>query len=249
MMTEQNEFYAPERVLIIVAHADDIEFGMGGTVARWTAAGTQVTYCIVTDNSSGSNDPAMTRERLIEIRQQEQIAAAKVLGVEDVRFLDYPDGQLEHTLELRRELTRLIRQVRPQIVATMDPTTIFAPNSDYINHPDHRASAEAAIYAVFPSSETRLIFPELIVEGLEPHRVNQVYLNFSLQPNLYVDTSTTWEHKIESLLAHKSQVGEQVRDWIRQADMEVGKAGGYEMAESFRVMTVNRDEPIVDKEV
>lgn len=241
-MAEQNGFYAPERVLIIVAHADDIEFGMGGTVARWTEAGTQVTYCIVTDNSSGSNDPTMTRERLIELRQQEQIAAAKILGVEDVRFLSYPDGQLEHTLELRRELTRIIRQVRPQIVATMDPTTIFAPNSDYINHPDHRAAAEAAIYAVFPSSENRLIFPELIVEGLEIHHVKQVYLNFSLQPNLYVDTSTTWERKMEALLAHKSQVSEEVREWIRGADTEVGKAGGYALAESFRVMTINRDE-------
>lgn len=240
-MTDQNGFYAPERVLIIVAHADDIEFGMGGTVARWTQAGTQVTYCIVTDNSSGSNDPEMTRERLIEMRQQEQIAAAKVLGVDDVRFLDYPDGQLVHTLELRRELTRIIRQVRPQIVATMDPTTIFAPSSDYINHPDHRAAAEAAIYAVFPSSENRLIFPELIVEGLELHRVKQVYLNFSLQPNLYVDTSPTWERKLEALLAHQSQVGEEVREWVHKFDAEVGKAGGYELAESFRVMTVNRD--------
>jgi LmbE family N-acetylglucosaminyl deacetylase len=242
-MADQNGFYAPERVLIIVAHADDIEFGMGGTVARWTAAGTQVTYCIVTDNSSGSNDPTMTRERLIQTRQEEQIAAAKVLGVQDVRFLDYPDGQLVHTLELRRELTRIIRQVRPQIVATMDPTTIFSPGNEYINHPDHRASAEAAIYAVFPSSENRLIFPELIVEGLELHHVKQVYLNFSLQPNLYVDISTTWDRKMESLLAHKSQVGEEVREWIRTSDTEVGKAGGYELAESFRVMTINRDQP------
>lgn len=241
-MTDQNGFYAPERALIIVAHADDIEFGMAGTVARWTEAGTQVTYCIVTDNSSGSNDPDMTRERLIETRQAEQIAAAKVLGVEDVRFLGYPDGQLEHTLELRRELTRIIRQVRPQIVATMDPTTVFSPGNEYINHPDHRAAAEAAIYAVFPSSENRLIFPELIVEGLELHRVKQVYLNFSLHPNLYIDTSAVWERKIESLLAHKSQVGEEVRDWIRGFDAEVGKAAGYELAESYRVLTINRDE-------
>lgn len=238
-MTESLTFHTPERVLIIVAHADDIEFGIGGTVARWTAAGTQVTYCIVTDNSSGSNDPQVNGSDLVRIREMEQRAAAEVLGVQDVRFLRYPDGTLQHTLELRRELTRLIRQVRPQIVVTMDPTTIFAPTNDYINHPDHRAAAEAAIYATFPSAETRPIFPELLAEGLEPHRVHYLYLNFTLQPNLHVDITDTFDRKAEALLCHKSQVSEEVVKFIREWDQRSGALIGASLAESFRVMTLN----------
>lgn len=238
-MSDQNDFYAPEKVLVIAAHADDIEFGMAGTVARWTETGTQVTYCIVTDNSSGSNDPHMLRTELSRIREEEQIAAANVLGVAEVRFLNYPDGVLQPTLELRRDLTRVIRQVRPQVVVTLDPSLMFTPNNDYINHPDHRAAAEAAIYAVFPSSETRPIFPELLDEGLEPHRVQKVYLNLSMQPTLYVDVSSTWQRKVEALLCHKSQVGEDVADMIREWDTRQGEAAGVELAESFRVITIN----------
>lgn len=238
-MSDQNDFYAPEKVLVIAAHADDIEFGMAGTVARWTETGTQVTYCIVTDNSSGSNDPHMLRTELSRIREEEQIAAANVLGVAEVRFLNYPDGVLQPTLELRRDLTRVIRQVRPQVVVTLDPSLMFTPNNDYINHPDHRAAAEAAIYAVFPSSETRPIFPELLDEGLEPHRVQKVYLNLSMQPTLYVDVSATWQRKVEALLCHKSQVGQDVADMIREWDMRQGEAAGVELAESYRVITIN----------
>lgn len=238
-MSDQNDFYAPEKVLVIAAHADDIEFGMAGTVARWTEAGTQVTYCIITDNSSGSNDPHMLRTELSRIRQEEQIAAANVLGVAEVRFLNYPDGVLQPTLDLRRDLTRVIRQVRPQVVVTLDPSLMFTPTNDYINHPDHRAAAEAAIYAVFPSSETRPIFPELLDEGLEPHRVQKVYLNLSMQPTLYVDVSATWQRKVEALLCHKSQVGEDVADMIREWDMRQGEAAGVELAESYRVITIN----------
>lgn len=245
-MTEQNEFYAPERVLVIVAHADDIEFGMAGTVARWTEAGTQVTYCIVTDNSSGSNDPETNLAELSQTRHDEQVAAAKVVGVEDVRFLNYRDGVLQPTVDLRRDLTRVIRQVRPQIVVTMDPTIMFAMSNNYINHPDHRAAAEAAVHAVFPSAETRPIFPELLDEGLEPHRVKKLYLHFTEQPTLYVDVTSTWQRKIEALLCHKSQVGEDVADFIREWNAQAGEAIGVELAEAFRVITVNPDEVPVD---
>lgn len=238
-MTEQNGFYAPERVLIVVAHADDIEFGMGGTVARWSDAGTQVTYCIVTDNSSGSNDPTTERSHLIETRQKEQLTAAKVVGVEDVVFLNYPDGMLQHTLDLRRDLTRLIRRLRPQIVATMDPTLVFTPDNTYINHPDHRAASEAAIYAVFPSSETRPIFPELLAEGLEPHKVEKLYLNFSLESNLFVDIRDTWQRKADALLCHKSQVGEDALEFVRRWDKRMGESIGVELAEAFRVLNLN----------
>ena len=209
-MTEQNEFYAPERVLVIVAHADDIEFGMAGTVARWTEAGTQVTYCIVTDNSSGSNDPETNLAELSQTRHDEQVAAAKVVGVEDVRFLNYRDGVLQPTVDLRRDLTRVIRQVRPQIVVTMDPTIMFAMSNNYINHPDHRAAAEAAVHAVFPSAETRPIFPELLDEGLEPHRVKKLYLHhafFRLPPRGGTpdETNINITHQVKFILIQIQQ--------------------------------------------
>ncbi|MBZ0293214.1 MAG: PIG-L family deacetylase [Anaerolineae bacterium] len=238
------EFFIPERALVIVAHADDIEFGVSGTVARWTEAGAQVTYCIVTDNSSGSNDPAMKSDDLIEIRRLEQIASAEAVGVTDVRFLNYKDGTLTPTLELRRDLTRVVRDVRPQIVITFDPTTILTMENNYINHPDHRATGEAAVYAVFPSSESRPIFPELLAEGYEPHKVQQLYLVLTNQPNLTVDVSATHGLKLDALRAHKSQVGEEEFEMVKQWDAASGEAEGYAYAEVFRVMKLNEPEPV-----
>lgn len=236
-----DEFYVPQRALVVVAHADDIEFGMAGTVARWTDAGAQVTYCIVTDNSSGSNHADADLSELVKTRQQEQTASARVVGVTDVRFLGYRDGVLQHTLELRRDITRIIRELRPQVVATMDPTMIFAPSNDYINHPDHRAAAEAAVYATFPSAETRPIFPELLAEGLEPHKVQKLYLNFSLESNLIVDISEVWERKVEALLCHPSQINEEAIPFISEFSEEIGKQIGVKYAEAFRVMTLQTE--------
>lgn len=241
-MTLDQAFYAPERVLVIVAHADDIEFGCGGTVARWTDSGTHVTYCIVTDNGSGSDDPTMQRATLVATREAEQRAAAAVVGVTDVRFLGYPDGTLEATLDLRRDLTRLVREIRPQIVVAMDPTTVFVEEVGYINHPDHRAAGEAAIYAVFPSAVTRLIFPELLDAGYEPHGVNWLYLTLGGQPNLIVDISTTLERKIEALRLHASQVGEGEVEMVRGWSTDTGAKHGVAAAESFRVLKL-RDDP------
>jgi LmbE family N-acetylglucosaminyl deacetylase len=236
-MTES--FYIPQRAVVIVAHADDIEFGMTGTIARWTAGGAQVTYCIVTDNSSGSNDPAMPRDTLIETRQREQRASAAAVGVHDVRFLGYPDGVLQPTLELRRELTRIIRELRPQVVMMMDPTTIISLENTYINHPDHRAAGEAALYATFPSAESRPIFPELLEEGLEPHKVAYAYMNFSLQPNLVVDIASTFEQKLAALRCHASQVDEEALNFVREYSARAGAEYGLQYAESFRVLTLN----------
>src|SRR5690606_8017625 len=176
------------RVLVIAAHPDDIEFGAAGTVATWTRAGIDVAYCIVTDGSAGSNDPGVSSSHLAEIRRQEQIEAAARLGVSDVRFLDYQDGVLQPTIELRRDLTRLIRELRPQRVVISDPTTVLVSGDGfhYINHPDHRAAAEAALYAIFPSAESRPIFPELLAEGLEPHHVNEVWMTLTNQPDVFV---------------------------------------------------------------
>lgn len=230
------------RILVIAAHPDDIEFGSGGSAATWTSAGAEVVYCIVTDGAAGSNAPDYNREALIAQRRAEQVEAAAIAGVSDVRFLGYPDGALTPTLELRRDLTRVIRQVRPQRVVITDPTVVFVSGDgfDYINHPDHRAAGEAALYAVFPSAETRPIFPELLAEGLEPHHVEEVYLNMAERPNVAVDVTAVWERKISALLAHRSQVGEQVRELIHGWDMATGREAGVPLAESFRVMWFGR---------
>lgn len=232
----------PERVLVIVAHADDIEFGASGSVARWTGEGAHVTYCIITDGAAGSNEPGMDPVELARIRQAEQCEAAGIVGVSDVRFLGYADGTLEPTIELRRDLTRLIREVKPDRVIAQDPTTVLV-EGHYINHPDHRAAGEAALYAVFPSAETRPIFPELLAEGYEPHHVKQLYLTLTSRPDTFVDITATMDRKVKSLLAHRSQVGADVETMLREWDTEDGKKVGCEYAESFRVMNLDREPP------
>lgn len=235
MTAQQETYHVPERILVIVPHPDDAEFGVAGSVARWVDEGAKVTYCIVTDGSAGSNEPDADLEALVEQRQAEQRAAAAVVGVQDVRFLGYPDSMLQPTMQLRRDLTRLIRELRPQRVVCMDPTTILVSDR-YINHPDHRATAEAAIYAVFPYAETRPVFRELLAEGYEPHHVDEVYMTLTLQPDTYIDISSTIERKIEALLCHKSQVNSDVVPWIREWNAETGSQAGYAFAEAFRVM-------------
>lgn len=233
----------PLRILGIFAHPDDSEFSCGGSAARWADEGAQITYCIVTDGAAGSNDPDQDLAELVRIREDEQRAACAVLGVREVIFLGYADGTLQATLELRRELTRLIRRLKPDRVVSGDPSAVFYGN-DYINHPDHRAAAEAAIYAVFPSACTRPIFPELLAEGLEPHQVKEVYVSGDdRDANTFVDISTTLERKIESLRCHKSQVDPGDGSWVRQWAAETGKRGGLEYAEAFRVMRLVPEEP------
>ncbi len=232
---EDNAIITPQRILVIAAHADDIEFGMAGSVARWTDEGHEVAYCLITDSSAGSNDPNADPHALAELRHAEQIAAAAVVGVSIVHFLGYADGTLEPTLELRRELTRLIRELKPQRVVCQDPTTVFV-DKNYINHPDHRAAGEAAIYAVFPSAETRPIFPELLNEGFEPHKVEELWLTLTVTPDTFVDISATIDRKIEALLCHRSQVGPEATEWIRQWNAEAGQQAGVAFAEGFRVM-------------
>lgn len=242
MTTEQIEYIIPKRVLVIAAHPDDIDFGTAGSVARWTREGATVTYCIITDGSAGSNEPNTDLEELVKIRQDEQRAAAAVVGVDDVRFLGYKDGILEPTLDLRRSLTRIIREVKPDRVVCQDPTTTLA-GTVYINHPDHRAAGEAAIYAVFPSAETRPVFPELLAEGFEPHHVDEVYLNLTLEPNFRLDITETIDLKMKALLCHRSQVTEETANWMRERNAEAGQEIGCGYAEVFRVMQFFRDRP------
>ena len=223
------------RILGIFAHPDDSEFMVGGTAARWADEGAEIVYCIVTDGAAGSNDPHQDLAELVRIRKAEQRAAAAVLGVREVLYLDYPDGTLQPTIELRRELTRIIRQLKPDRVVCGDPTAVFY-GDNYINHPDHRAAAEAALYAVFPSAVTRPIFPELLAEGYEPHQVKEVYISGAAQPNTYIDISATLERKIEALRCHKSQLDPGDGAWVREWAAETGKAAGLEYAEAFLVM-------------
>ena len=232
---------APFKVVMIVAHHDDIEFGAAGSVAAWVQQGAEVVYVIVTDGSSGSNQPGVVRAELAETRKTEQIAAAAAVGVTKIYFMGYLDGTLESTIELRRELTRIIRTEKPDRVVCQDPTTVFVYDS-YINHPDHRAAGEAAVYATFPSSETRPIFPELLEEGLEPHKVKELYLTLTINPTHFVDVTSTMEQKINSLRAHVTQLGagedfeNGALKWVMEWSSETGKMTGVQHAETFKVM-------------
>jgi LmbE family N-acetylglucosaminyl deacetylase len=220
--------------MVIIAHPDDAEFTCAGTVARWIKDGHPVIYVICTDGSRGSNDPGMPPEVMAPIRRAEQCEAARILGVQEVIFLNHEDGTLEPTLELRCELTRLIRRFKPDVVICGDPTRIFSRDV-YINHPDHRAAAEAAVYAIFPSAVTRFVFPELLEEGLEPHKVQEVYLYAPPEANHWVDISDTIDLKTAALKAHRSQVApEYVDERIHEWNGELGRLHSVAYAEEFR---------------
>ena len=224
-----------ERVMVITAHPDDAEFTVAGTVARWVREGVTVIYVICTDGSRGSNDPKVRPEHLVAVRRVEQEAAARILGVEGVVFLGYEDGSLEPTLALRRDLSREIRRYRPDIVVCPDPTVRYYGDS-YLNHPDHRAAGDAALDAVFPSACTRYIFPELLAEGLEPHKVREVYIRGALSPNLWVDISDTMELKVAALKEHESQVGcsHGWEERVRARDQQAAEGQDMTHAEPFR---------------
>jgi LmbE family N-acetylglucosaminyl deacetylase len=232
---------ATQRVMVIFAHPDDPEFMVGGTSAKWAREGAHVTYVIITDGSAGSNDPTMPKDVLVDMRRREQRGACDTTGIKELIFLGYQDGMLQPTLQLRRDLTRLIRRFKPTIVVCGDPTAWFY-SGGYINHPDHRAAATAAIEAVFPSAETRPIFAELLDEGLEPHKVHQLWITGAPQVDTWVDISAYIETKIDALRHHKSQVevgdGEFIRQWAR----EDGAKANMEMAESYKVMQLVKEE-------
>jgi LmbE family N-acetylglucosaminyl deacetylase len=241
-MTDTNNTQ-PLRILGVFAHPDDAEFTCGGAAAVWADAGAPITYVIVTNGAAGSTDPAQDLDELIKTREAEQRAACETLGVKNLIFLGYADGTLQPTIELRRELTRIIRQLKPDRVVTGDPTAVFY-GTDYINHPDHRAAAEATIYAVFPSAVTRPIFPELLAEGYEPHQVKEVYISGDItSANVFVDISTAIDRKIEALRCHKSQLDPGDGQWVREWAAETGKKADLEYAEAFRVMKLVNDPP------
>jgi LmbE family N-acetylglucosaminyl deacetylase len=229
---------APRRTLVILAHPDDPDFLAGGAIAGWTAAGEEVAYLLCTRGDGGTTDPAMTPDRLAEIRQAEQRAAAAELGVGEVEFLEHSDGQLQHTLDLRRQLVRAIRRVRPDRLVCFDPATRWF--ADYINHVDHYTAGEAALAAAFPAARERLVFPELLVEGLEPHKVMEIWLVATLQPNHWHDIGATLDRKIAAMRHHVSQVGDgaRVEEVLRRRAAEAGQAAAPPLAaaEPFRVI-------------
>ncbi len=215
--------YLPKIAMSIQAHPDDQEFTVAGTLAKWAKAGCKIVSVIITSGDAGSNEPskgAAYKAELAILREAEQSAANAVLGIQQTIFLHYPDGELEPTMALRKELTRIIRQVKPEAVVIGDPQTVFYGNG-YINHPDHRAAAQAALYAVFPSSETRLIFTDLLEAGYEPHKVKRIYVHGAEKTDTVVNITTTIDAKIAALKKHASQLGEwdpekMIRDWAKE---------------------------------
>ena len=235
--------FVPSSAMVIVAHPDDIEFGCAGTVAKWTSRGTTVTYVIVTSGNIGTHDPAFTIESLAEHREKEQRAAAAACGVHQVEFLRHNDGEVMPTLDLRKELVRLIRKHKPQVVFSMDPTA-FLSSSDYINHPDHRAVAIATVDAIAPVASMPLMYPELGA----PHAVHEVWIQWTERPDTWIDISETVERKMEALRCHKSQVSEETVQSVRRWAIDTGK--GLVPAEAYRVITlISREQkavPVVD---
>ena len=233
---------APARVLSIHAHPDDQEFTVAGTLAKWARAGASIVTVCITSGNAGSNEstpPSMTRATLAPVREEEQRRACGVLGIAEVVFLGYEDGVLEPSLGLRRELTRLIRRHRPDAVVCGDPTVRFYGNR-YLNHPDHRVAADVALDAVFPSAETRLIFPELLDEGLEPHHVTTVFIHGSDRPDTFIDISGFLDIKLAALREHQSQMGKwDPAEFITQWAGEQGKPRRLAAAEAFRRMLLD----------
>jgi LmbE family N-acetylglucosaminyl deacetylase len=237
--------YLPKRAMSIHAHPDDQEFTVAGLLARWVQSGCEVVSVIVTSGEAGSNEPSRDsayKPLLAHLREAEQSNANSALGIRETIFMHYPDGELEPTINLRRDLARLIRQYKPEAVVIGDPQGVFYGNG-YINHPDHRAAAQAALYAVFPSSESRLIFTDLLKNGCIPHKVNRLYVHGSEKSDTWVDIASTLDLKIIALKKHVSQLGnwdpeKMIREWAA----EEGKAHGLEYAETYKVMILSEEE-------
>lgn len=220
-----------ERVMLITAHPDDSEFGAGGTVARLARDGREITYVIATNGNKGSSDRTMTPERLALIRMEEQRQAARVLGVARVEFLGYPDGELEDTRDLRRDITREIRRWRPDLVITMNPHRTY---NLYASHRDHRIVAGVALDCVYPLARDHMSFPELMPE-LEPHKVREIHLMQWDDPHLVVDITDVMDLKLKAIACHVSQVGDfaGVEARVRERNAEIGRASGHAYAEAY----------------
>ncbi len=236
-MTQQSEEPEYSRAMVVVAHPDDAEFGCSATVAKWCRLGWEVVYVLCTDGSKGTDDREITGEQLIEIRKTEQTVAGEILGLKKVEFLGYPDGYLEPTLDLRKDISREIRRWKPDILITTNPRRDLI-GSGYIGHPDHFAAGEAALSAVYPAARDHLTFPELLEEGFEPHKVKEVWMMMfgedvtRYNPLEEVDVDAS----IRALHAHASQISnlDETAQWMRQRRKEIGAKIDADFAEGFK---------------
>jgi LmbE family N-acetylglucosaminyl deacetylase len=217
------------QILVVAPHPDDAEFGAAGTIARWARGGADIIYLVCTNGDKGTSDPEMTPLKLVKIREKEQRAAARILGVKEVFFLNYPDQGLEDTPGFRKDIVRVIRQFKPNTVVTCDPYR------RYISHRDHRIAGQATLDAVYPTARDLLAFPDLAEQGLLPHKVKEVYLWGCMEPNYFSDITTTFELKMAALCCHKSQIGSpgELEERIRDRCKATAKGTGYDMAEAF----------------
>jgi LmbE family N-acetylglucosaminyl deacetylase len=228
------------RVLVIAAHPDDVDFGTAGTVAQWTDAGISVSYCIVTNGDAGGSDPSVSRADMARLRQAEQTAAAKQVGVTDLLFLGYPDGRVEATLELRKDLARVIRMLRPDRVVGQSPERNYARIG--VSHPDHRAVGSATLDAVYPDSRNQFAFPELLAqEKLEPWTVREVWIAGTPAATHFVDITDTFPRKVAALRSHVSQVPDpaELEDRLRGFSSQAAERGGLpagRLAEAFQIL-------------
>jgi LmbE family N-acetylglucosaminyl deacetylase len=228
-----------ERILIVTAHPDDVDFAAAGSVATWTGRGIEVAYCIVTDGDAGGSDHSITRAEMAAVRREEQVAAARAVGVTDVTFLGFPDGRVTASLELRAAISRVIRMVRPLRVVCQSPERNW--ERIYASHPDHLAAGEAAACAVYPDARNPFAFPELLTEGLKEHTVPEMWIMATERANRVVDATDVYERKLAALMSHKSQVGdgghldELLRNWMGGTALAAGLPEGR-LAESFHVV-------------
>jgi len=238
-MEQADNWSSPQNILVILAHPDDPEFFCGATLAKWARAGHHITYQLLTCGDKGFNDHTsadMTPDALCAIRHVEQQAAAQVIGAQAVHIMDCPDGYLIPDLDLRRQVVRLIRKFKPDILVTCDPQNLFAMYG--INHPDHRAAGQVVLDAVFPAAGNKEYFPDLIREGYQPHMPKEVWCSLTMQPNTSVDVTETWSVKLDALMEHKSQIGEpeklKERMLARHTEDSTDENPRYE--EKFRVV-------------
>ena len=226
------------RVLVVMAHPDDAEFGCGGTIAKWAAAGKEINYVLCTSGDKGSSDVTISPGDAGADAPRGAANAAHALGARDVVFLSYEDGTLQNTLQLRRDIAREIRRFKPDAVICQDPTMRFGGNR-YLNHPDHRAAGDACLDAVYPSARDPHVFPELMVEGLGPHKVKEVFMSTMQNPDVWIDVSECFDRKLEGLRQHTSQVGtrfDEVVERIRERSRQTARMYNlpFEIGEGFR---------------
>lgn len=241
IFTKIQDGYFPSKVLVIVAHPDDPEYYFAGTIARWVQGGTIVRYVICTSGQIGTRNRSLAKEDVSIIREQEQIAAADVIGVKEVVFLHHQDGLLENSLEFRKQLVREIRDFQPEVVMITDPYILYGDN--FINHPDHRVAAIAGLEATFPLAGMPLLFSELEEDGIFPHHVKKIYIQTWRRPNIWINITSTIDLKITAIKKHTSQIGQtDPSAEIRAYAAKSAKYTGIKYSETYRVIDLASDD-------